>query len=219
MSCRSFSIVLVLFAISLEGCSTVRPRPPAPPVAAPAPASAIIYVVRRSWHIDIGFASGDLSPPLDSSMANFPGTHYLLFGFGDRRYLHSKDKGLPNLLGALLPGPGLILMTALAATPAQAFGVREVIALPATADQLRAAQAAVWASLATRDGAVQSDGAGPYEGSAYLRASQRYSALNTCNTWAAQVLRAAGFPVRSRGVVFAGQLWRQTRRLAQPVGQ
>jgi hypothetical protein len=91
-----------------------------------------------------------------------------------------------------------------------------VIALQVSAQQLRAAQASIWASLAIRDGAAQSDGPGPYEGSAYWRASQSYSGLHTCNTWAAEELRSAGLPVRSTGVIFAGQLWRQTRRISAP---
>ena len=64
---------------------------------------------------------------------------------------------------------------------------------------------------ALRDGALQSEGPGPYEGSAYLRASERYSALHTCNTWAAELLQASGLPVHSHGVLFAGQLWRQVQ--------
>ena len=215
MPCRSFFFAVAFSALLLQGCSAVRPKPPEHLIKS-AGASATIYVVRRAWHIDIGFASSDLPPPLSALATGFPGVHYLLFGFGDRRYLQSKNKQLPNMLGALWPGAGLILMTALATTPAQAFGAGNLIALPVSAEQMRAAQASVWASIATRDGMAQSDGPGPYEGSTYWRATQDYSALHTCNTWAAEVLRAAGLPIRSSDVVFAGQLWKQTRRLAAP---
>jgi hypothetical protein len=196
MPCRSFFFAVAFSALLLQGCSAVRPKPPEHLIKS-AGASATIYVVRRAWHIDIGFASSDLPPPLSALATGFPGVHYLLFGFGDRRYLQSKNKQLPNMLGALWPGAGLILMTALATTPAQAFGAGNLIALPVSAEQMRAAQASVWASIATR-------------------ATQDYSALHTCNTWAAEVLRAAGLPIRSSDVVFAGQLWKQTRRLAAP---
>jgi hypothetical protein len=53
---------------------------------------------------------------------------------------------------------------------------------------------------------------GPYDESAYYGASARYSALHTCNTWAAEALRAAGLDVRTRFVVFAGQTWNQARK-------
>jgi hypothetical protein len=210
MPCRSVYIALALLALSLQGCMAVRPKPPDQSNAEPA---AIIYVVRRAWHIDIGFAASELAPPLSSLADGFPGVNFLLFGFGDRRYLQSRSRRLPNMLGALWPGPGLLLMTALAATPAQAFGAREVIALPVTAQQLHAAQASVWASVSRRDGVALSDGPGPYDASAYWRANPRYSAFHTCNTWVAEVLKAAGLPIHSTGVILAGQLWEQTRRL------
>jgi hypothetical protein len=217
MSCRCRRVV-VLLALWLGGCCAVGSTAPEHATAELTGSSSIIYVVRRAWHIDIGFASEDLSPPLRSLTHEFPRARYLLFGFGDRRYLHSSNRRLPNMLGALWPGPGLILLTALTGTPAQAFGARELIAVPVNGRQLHAAQAAVWATLAIRDGAMQSDGAGPYDGSAYLRASEGYSAIHTCNTWAAEVLKAAALPVHSRGVVFAWQLWGQIRRLSEPAG-
>lgn len=211
MPWRSFCLSLLLLALCLEGCSAFQPKPPLPHSAHP---TAVIYVVRRAWHIDIGFATSDLVPPLSALAQGVAGAHFLLFGFGDRRYLQSRSKHLPNMLGALWPGPGLLLMTALAGTPTQAFGERSVIALLVEPQQLRAAQAAVWASVATLNDLPLSEGPGPYEGSAYWRANQNYSALHTCNTWAAEVLRAAGLPVRTTGVVFAGQLWAQTRRIS-----
>ena len=65
-----------------------------------------------------------------------------------------------------------------------------------------------------RDAAAATDlGPGPYPGSTYYAAVQRYSALHTCNTWAAEALRHSGLPVRSRGVEFSWQLWRQVRRI------
>jgi hypothetical protein len=47
-----------------------------------------------------------------------------------------------------------------------------------------------------------------------MDAVPRYSALYTCNTWAADTLRSAGLPVRSTMTLLAGQLWRQVTRLA-----
>jgi hypothetical protein len=207
---RPFCLALSMLALSLAGCVAM------PKSALPSSwqSTAVIYLVRRSWHIDIGFSASDLDPPLKSMGAGFAGARFLLFGFGDRRYLQSKSKRVPNMLGALWPGQGLLLMTGLAGTPAQAFGTGEIITLPVSAQQLRAAQTAILASVALRDGAPISDGPGPYPGSAYWRAIQTYSAFHTCNTWAAETLKAASFPVRSTGVIFAAQLWEQARRIS-----
>ncbi|MGA8707296.1 MAG: DUF2459 domain-containing protein [Steroidobacteraceae bacterium] len=169
-----------------------------------------LYVVRRGWHIDVGIEADRAAGPLAELRAQFPEVRYLLFGFGDRRYLESHHR-VPALLGALWPGDGLILVTALRGSPAQAFGQDSVVVLELSDARLAAALERVIQTLQLQGGRLQSDGPGPYRGSLYLRASQRYSALHTCNTWAAEVLAAGGFNIHSRGVLFAAQLWRQVR--------
>ena len=67
--------------------------------------STVIYVVRRGWHIDVGFAAADIQPPLNSVAGQFPGVQYLFFGFGDRHYLLAKDRNASVSLGALWPRP------------------------------------------------------------------------------------------------------------------
>ena len=182
--------------------------------------SAVIYVVRRGWHIDIGFAAADLQPPLNAVAAQFPEVRYLFLGFGDQHYLLAKDRNAPVSLGALWPGPGMILATALASSPQAAFGTTHVAALFVTEKQARDTQAFVWRSLdkqsaeqETGGNGIQPYAAGPYEGSLYFAATPRYSAFHTCNTWVAESLRAAALPIHSTGVIFAGQLWSQVRRL------
>jgi Protein of unknown function (DUF2459) len=171
--------------------------------------SSVIYVVRRSWHIDIGFAAADLRAPLNGLTAKFPGARYLFFGFGDRRYLEAKHHTAPVLMSALWSGSGLILVTALSSTPQEAFGADQVVALPLPQAGVDDLQAFVAKSLDD----LTSDIAGPYEGSLYFSAVPKYSAVHTCNTWAAEGLKTGGLPVYSAGVVFAGQLWTQLRHL------
>lgn len=210
MRARSYLLALLLALFSAPALCVARPAPQD---------SEVIYVVRRGWHIDIGFAVADIQPPLTSLASEFPGVRYLFFGFGDQRYLMAKDRNAPVLLAALWPGRGMILATGLTAPPPDAFGASQVIALAVTARQERDAQAFVWQSLArgptdTADGPVESYARGPYEGSLYFTAKPKYSAFHTCNTWAAEALQAAALPIHVVGVVFAGQLWVQVRRLA-----
>jgi hypothetical protein len=206
-----------------------------------------IYVVRRKWHIDVGFAASDLGPPLASAdgkepigsaddrkppgsadqrnplgsaddmrplafaRAEFPAANYMFFGFGDRHYLLAKHHNAPVLSGALWPGPALILLTALQGTPAAAFGDSHVIELQLSAPHARAVQSFIRGSISN----LAPYAKGPYEGSLYFAASTRYSAFHTCNTWAAEALQAGDVPVRSRGVIFASQLWSPVRTLAR----
>ncbi len=101
------------------------------------------------------------------------------------------------------------MITGLTASSQAASGAAEVIPISVTVAQERAAQAFIWESLSKTPTPIKAYAVGPYQGSLYFSAKPRYSAFYTCNTWAAQVLQAAGLPVRSAGVIFAGQLWTQ----------
>jgi Protein of unknown function (DUF2459) len=174
-----------------------------------------VYVVRRGWHIDVGYAVQDLREPLRSIAKNFPSVDYVFFGFGDKHYLDNvKNQHGPKMLAALWPGRGIILVTTLQSPPKAAFDDDRVIAMAATERQLQDSQNYVWESLITESQEADVYQPGPYVGGYYFLAVPKYSAVHTCNTWAAQTLRAAGFPIRARGVLFAGQLWSQVRRLA-----
>jgi hypothetical protein len=170
-----------------------------------------VYVARRKWHIDVGFAAADLDPALLPVKAEFGTAKYVFFGFGDRRYLLTKSKQAPVLLRALWPGPALVLVTAIDGTPTDAFGQLQVIKIELSAAQGQAMQAFIRASMVGSE--LTPLAPGPYPESAFYAAPQQYSALHTCNTWAAEALRAADQPVRATGVIFAGQLWHQVLRL------
>jgi hypothetical protein len=203
---------LPFLLLLLQACSSI-PQRPADAVANRADPRTIIYVARRGWHIDIGFSMLDIPAPLASLSAQFVGSRYLFFGFGDRHYLVARNKIFPGLLAALWPGAGMVLVTALAAAPEEAFGSEHIIRLKVSAAEAQAAQAFVWDSLLKENGLPTLYGNGPYAGSLFVGAVPKYSAVHTCNTWAAEVLREAGLPVHSRGVLFASQLWSQTRRI------
>jgi hypothetical protein len=193
----------------LSDCSTGRAGLVADPRASIAGAEATIYVVKRAWHVDIGFAAKDLDVPLASLLDTYPKAQYLLFGFGDREYLIAKGPKPLRLLEALWPGPGVVLVTGLRVTPQSAFGDSNVVGVKVTAAQARRAQSFVWSSLSAHDAAATPMMIGPYQGSLYYPSPQRYSLLHTCNTWVAQALASAGLPIRSSGVALAGQLWHQ----------
>ncbi|HTB90821.1 MAG TPA: DUF2459 domain-containing protein [Steroidobacteraceae bacterium] len=176
-------------------------------------ASSTLYVARRGWHIDIGLAAADLSPPLAQAAADVPGARFVFFGFADKHYLLAKNHNAPVLFSALFPGAGILLTTGLTNSPVEAFGATHVIMLTVPQGQMRALQSFIWRTLRTQDDVLKVYREGPYPGSVYFLAAPKYSALHTCNTWGAEALRAAGFRVHTAGVVFASQLWVQARRL------
>ena len=207
-----FTPAPLLALLLLQACSDMPQRQPddSTPRAGP---PTTIYVARRGWHIDVGFSTADLKPPLASVIASFPSSRYLFFGFGDRHYLVAKHKNFPGLLAALWPGAAVVLVTGLVAVPEEAFGTGRVIRLAVTPAQERAAQAFVWTSFVKDNGVLTIYARGPYDGSSFFGAVPKYSALHTCNTWAAEVLQAAGLRIHSIAVVFAAQLWPQVRHI------
>jgi hypothetical protein len=127
--------------------------------------------------------------------------------------LLAANHNAPVLLSALWPGASILLTTGLTNSPAEGFGASHVITLLVTPDQMHDLQTFIWRSLRTQDDVLKVYRDGPYEGSVYFLGKPKYSAFHTCNTWGAEALRAAGFHVHTAGVIFAGQLWLQARRL------
>ena len=207
-------------SLVLAGCGTVPSKRAADvgsTVAAGPPVT--IYVIKRSWHTDIGFDATDLHPPLATLRLALPEAHYLLFGFGDKHYLMTRANSFQGMVGAVWPGEGLVLLTGLKGTPEQAFGVNGVVRLRVSAAQARRLEEYVWNTLATENGVATALAPGPYEGSLYYGSTLRYSGFHTCNTWTAAGLQAAGLPIHSFGVEFSGQVWRQVERLTSMKGE
>jgi hypothetical protein len=124
----------------------------------------------------------------------------------------ARHRGVGDALGALLPSPGLILITALNTSPSQAFGAAHVVALPVTRAGFASIGAYIWNSLATENGRLPPPyGEGPYAGSVFYASSVTYDAFDTCNTWTATALRAGGLPFSPAGTLFASQVMQQAR--------
>lgn len=208
-------LLLVLAVLGPAGCAT-RPASP-PPLDALAVAE--VRVVGRGWHTDISLPVAALGPALDNLAWAFPGARHMVFGFGDRGYLLDRGASPFQALRALLPGPGIILVTALATTPEAAFGGANVVTLPLSRDALDRLRGFIADSL-VRDTASDGGGAtgpiakGPYPGSVFHASPVTYAATYTCNTWTAEALAVAGLPVPVTGMLFAGQLMSRVRRAA-----
>jgi hypothetical protein len=204
------AVALAVTCLSLAAC---RSLPNAAPRQFVAAVNGSVYIVRRGWHVDVAVARSDLRPPLAEVAPVFPDAQFVLFGFGDRRYLLHGG----NLIAALWPGAGVLLVTGLSGNLTQTFGQGEVAGFALSAQQMSALQTFLLTSLDSINGAITPLAPGPYPGSAYFASPQQYSAAHTCNTWAAEALKSAALPVRSGGVVFAWQLWHQLPQLSNSI--
>ncbi len=202
-----------LLAALLAGCSSLPQRHADAGADASSARPEVIYVIRRGWHVEVGFPTSELAGPLRLVSEQLAPASFVSMGFGDEHYLLARHKSFPGLLAAIRRGGGLVLTTGLEAPPETAFGGKNVVVIHLTPDRLRAAEDFVWRSLDTPRGELHVRAPGPYAGSLYFNSTHPYSGFYTCNTWAAEVLASAGLPVRARHVVLAGQLWSQATGL------
>jgi hypothetical protein len=182
------------------------------PDPAALPRTAVVSVVERDWHTDIGLRAEDMDGPLATIRARFPGVRTVLFGFGDRHYLTDRRPGFIDMLIAALPGPGALLVTGLRTTPAEAFGAANVVELAVTGAGLHRLADFLWHAFETgENGQPRLLGEGPYPGSLFFASADTYALTHTCNTWTAEALQLGGTAVRAAGVLFATQVMERAR--------
>ena len=203
-ACAGLSLILLVTA-----CSTPVPT------LDPMQADAVIYVIHRGWHTDIGLPAEEITGPLTTLEKPFPGVRFLTFGFGERQFLIDHKRTWLAMLSALLPSRSALLMTALRAPPVQAFGPENVVALRLSQAGLSRIEAAIWQEFETsvaNEAVPLADG--PYPGSVYYAAQDTYDGFYTCNTWTAVTLQAGGLPMPA-GVLFASQVIGRARWIGQ----
>jgi uncharacterized protein (TIGR02117 family) len=177
--------------------------------------SAIVYVIERGWHTDIGLPVTELSGPLTLLPASYPGVTYLTFGFGERQFLQTRHPSVFLMLSALFPSNSAVLMTALSAPPEEAFEARDVVTLHISPAALGQLEAALWQAFDKGpDGTPLRLADGPYLGSTFYAGHDTYAGYFTCNTWVAKMLVAAGLIDSTNGVLFSGEVMHLARAIA-----
>jgi hypothetical protein len=195
------------------GADAVRPQAGPADVDAAIGRSAV-WLIRRGWHTELALQAADLDPPLSSVQPDFPGAHYFAFGFADRRYIMATHQNAANLLLAPLPGPGLMLVSALAADPSAYYSADEALPLSLTQAQRAALRRFISESFALQAGELPPPTlAGRYPNNRFYLSSKRYDGLYTCNTWTAEALQSGGLPFPTFGVLFASQVWQRAQAL------
>ncbi len=198
----------------LAGCTA--PELPVPPADLTAgPKTETIYVVERGWHTDIGLLATQAGDTLGQLRTTFPGVYTLVIGFGQRAYMLRPHPDFGDMLAALAPGPGAILVTALRDTPQTAFPAGDVVVLQVSARGLARLTDFIAGSFdRAPDGALRPITGEPSADNLLYASTRTYSAGYTCNTWTAEALQTAGLPVHADSVVFADEVADQARRIA-----
>jgi uncharacterized protein (TIGR02117 family) len=208
---RRPSLAAWLVCLVLADCAA--PVPPAELTAGPK--TETIYLVERGWHTDIGLQATQVGDTLSQLRTTFPGVGTLVIGFGQRAYLLHRDHDVRDMLAALVPGAGALLVTALRDTPQTAFPAGDVVVLHVSARGLARLIDFIAGSFELApDHGLHAIAVGPYPGSLFYGSTRTYSGGYTCNTWTAEALQTAGLPVHAAGVVFADEVADQARQAA-----
>jgi uncharacterized protein (TIGR02117 family) len=196
------ALLALLFAMLATGCA----REPFPAVAADCDAPRRLQIVSHGWHTGIVFRSEDLVARVPALGSELVRRRYLEVGWGDDRYYPAEEGTAVLALRALLwPTPSVLQVVAFEAPPRDYFARSDVAVLPVDEAGYRAALDFVARSFArTPEGGLARLGPSQYGEGRFYAAEGRFHAFNTCNTWVAQAIVRAGYPVSPRTVTARG---------------
>ncbi len=203
--------LILALPVLLAACAA-----PAPPHQGEEEGQTTIHVTSNGWHTGIVLAKADIPDGLLPELGDYPAAKYFEFGWGDAKFYPSKEATIGmTMQAALLPTPAVMHVVALWTSPKRYFPEAEIIALSLGQARFRKLLAFIDNSF-KRSGAarVEASAQGLYADSGFYPATGRFHLLNTCNTWTARALRAAGFKIKSTGTAHAEALMQQVRRLA-----
>lgn len=204
-------LAALIGAVWLIGCAPVSH----PSTVAEGPLAHIVRIVSNDWHTGIVVPRASLPPQQVPEAADFPDARFLEFGWGDREYYPSPRPGLgTTLAAALVPTPAVMHLAGLEAPPEDVYPDSEVLAVRLTAAELDRLLTEIDASFERPSGArAEAVARGLYRDSRFYPAGGRFHLFNTCNTWAARMLAAAGLELSASGVITAEHLMSRLRDL------
>jgi len=175
-----------------------------------------IYLVNHGWHTGLIVRRADIPLGFIPESADFPQADYLELGWGDWDYYQADDPGFwLTLKAGLWPTASVLHVVGIQTAVTERFAGYEVIRL----DVDRAGFARLVTYLHhsfLRVGTVKArplrSGWGP--NSFFYPARGKFHLLNTCNSWAARALEAAGYPMGVVEPVMADQLMAKVRPFA-----
>ena len=179
------------------------------PLAAQAPRSHSVAVVSNGWHAAIVIGRAELvATGLLPEADDFPDAAFLEFGWGDRVYYPAGKKTIGMALRAALTAtPAVMHMAGLARPPELTYADVEVFSFALSQEEFRHLVGAIAGQFERPEGGrAAAVSRGLYPDSNFYHALGTFSLFNTCNPWAARMLRAGGVNVSPSGIVTADEL-------------
>jgi len=168
-----------------------------------------IFVTSNGWHTGIVIAASSFESDQVPEVADLAGARYLEFGWGDRTYYPAERPTLGAAFTAVFaPTAAVVHVAGRDQPPVQSGSERDVITVPiTTAGRERLINFIAATFDRSGNARAMSVSPGLYPNSHFYPAHGKFHMFNTCNTWTARALAAAGLPVSTR-VVRADALMR-----------
>lgn len=174
---------------------------------APGGGDRTLFVVSRGWHTGVVFPKSALGPRQMPEGSAFPDARYLEAGWGDRAYYPDANADFADAVrAALVPSAAVLELIGHAEAPRPTKG-RRVWAVPVSSAGLARLVAAVHETVdRPPGGGAAATVPTTVAGSRFHPAHGRFHMFNTCNTWVARMLAAAGVPISPEGISRAEDL-------------
>jgi uncharacterized protein (TIGR02117 family) len=175
-----------------------------------------VWVVDHGWHTAIVVRLRDVDSTIWPEASDFAGAAFVEVAWGDREfYMGERPSGWLAVKAAFFTSGSALHVAGFSAPMASYFAASDVVEVPVSRGGLDAM------TRMFHDEYQRGDDSRPirlapglYGVSWFYAARSRYHLFNTCNTWVARALRAAGLEVTPAGVVTAGGVMQEARRAA-----
>jgi uncharacterized protein (TIGR02117 family) len=175
-----------------------------------------VWVLDHGWHTAIVIRRADLDQALWPEVDDFPAATFVEVAWGDRDfYMATPATPWLAIKAAFLAAGSVLHVVGFDAPISAHFPESELVELRLSRRGFDALTRFVGEEYQRdREGRPLRLGRGLYGASWFYAARGTYHLFNTCNTWVARALRAAGLPVTTTGVITAGGVMQQARRAA-----
>lgn len=173
-----------------------------------------IAVISNGWHTAIIMPRQVLAETGKiPELADFPDAAYIEFGWGDRTYYPSENKSIGLAVGAIIgASPAVMHVNGLQAPATEVYPKAEIMTLTMSDNQFARLATAISKEF-MRLGVIRSQPVEPglYANSLFYDARGDFHLFNTCNTWTARMLQAAGVNISPDGVFRASTVMERLR--------
>lgn len=156
-----------------------------------------VWVVGHEWHTGLVIRRSDLPEGVWPEHQHFDGAEFLEIGWGDREFYQATEPTLGLALRAAFGASPSVLHVVAFSDPVGAFFAgSEIVAIRLSPAGLAALGSFVAVAHARDEtGRAIALGPGLYGWSRFYLGREPYGLPETCNTWTARALRAAGLPI------------------------